>query len=331
MAIAEQVYIAYAKHLLPKQSAIDHVPFDREKVLEFLPHLSEIVDNYPQFQYPGYFKAKLLLALGDKEHMLESLLPFARKKRNDFWVWEILSECFTDDKEKVFSCLCKALSCTSPEEMLINVRQKMAALLVEKKSYNEAKTEIDLLVKSREARGYSIPPVITSCKKQEWYSSAIGMDSNAVLYKKYAPEADAIIFSDIPEETIIVDFVNKDKKIANFIASEQKFGFFKYDRFLRAVNLGDILKVRFQGGSNEGMHQMYTVFKSTDDSFKSKFIKDVEGVVKISPGKSFGFLGDIYIHPSIVSKLKLKDGMHFKGLAIKSYNKEKMLWTFKLI
>ena len=54
--------------------------------MAFLPILSEVVDNYPDFQYPAYFHAKLLLALGDKNNILESLLPFAKKKRNDFWV-----------------------------------------------------------------------------------------------------------------------------------------------------------------------------------------------------------------------------------------------------
>jgi len=89
MAIAEQAYIAYAKHLLPKQTQHGEIIFNKDKAEAFLPVLSQIVEDYPQFQYPAYFNAKLLLALGDKDNMLESLLPFAKKKRNDFWVWEL--------------------------------------------------------------------------------------------------------------------------------------------------------------------------------------------------------------------------------------------------
>ena len=96
MAIAEQAYITYTKHLLPKEILIDNtnihlldeakqksamifyekgtkikkILFDKEKALHFLPILSKIVDDYPQFQYPGYFNAKLFLALGDKDNML---------------------------------------------------------------------------------------------------------------------------------------------------------------------------------------------------------------------------------------------------------------------
>jgi hypothetical protein len=120
-----------------------------------------------------------------------------------------------------------------------------------------------------------------------------------------------------------VEFVNSDKKILNFIASETKFGFFKYDRFLRDAKVGDTLRVRFQGGSNGGMYQLYTAIKVNDESFKKNFMKEVEGVVRISEGKPFGFLSDIFVHPSLVKKLNLIDGAPLKGYAIKSYNQEK--------
>ena len=135
----------------------------------------------------------------------------------------------------------------------------------------------------------------------------------------------------MPEVSVIVEFVNADKKILNFIASETKFGFLKYDRFFSDVKVGDTLKVRFQGGSNEGMHQLYTAIKSKDDDFKRNFMKEVSGRIKIPASKSFGFLDDNFIHPSIVTKLKLSDGMEFSGTAIKTYNQEKKQWGWKII
>ena len=357
MAIAEQAYITYTKHLLPKEILIDNtnvhlldeakqksamvffekglkiktILFDKEKALNFLPFLSKIVDDYPQFQYPGYFNAKLLLALGDKDNMLESLLPFAKKKRNDFWVWDILSEAFSSDLDKVLACYCKALSCKSPEEMLVNLRQRMAGLLISKNLFNEAKTEIDLLVAARNTNGFKTPNDVTSWQSKEWYKNAVTKKSNIDFYKQYLPAAEALLFSDTPEETVIVEFVNSDKKMLNFIASETKFGFFKYDRFFRDVKVGDTLKVRFQGGSNGGMHQIYTAIKVNDDYFKKQFMKEEEGNIRIPLGKSFGFLNDIFVHPSIIKKLNLSDGSHLNGLAIKSYNQEKKLWGWKLI
>ena len=331
MAIADQAYIAYAKHLLPKQTQPGEIIFNKEKAEAFLPVLSQIVEDYPQFQYPAYFNAKLLLALGNKDNMLELLLPFAKKKRNDFWVWEILAEAFSSEPEKVFACYCKALSCKSPNEMLVSLRQKMARLLIERKLYNEARTEIDLLVHARTANGFKIPPEVTNWQAMDWYRTAVSSKSNFGFYKVYIPIAEALLFSDVPEESVIVEFVNADKKILNFIASENKFGFLKYDRFFSDVKVGDTLKVRFQGGSNEGMHQLYTAVKANDDAFKKKFMKELQGVVRITAGKSFGFMDDVFIHPSLVTKYKLTDGMQFTGKAIKSYNQEKKQWGWKLL
>ena len=331
MSIAEQAYIAYAKHLLPKQTQHGEIVFDKEKTLAFQPILSDIVDKYPQFQYPAYFNAKLLLAMGDKDNVLDSLLPFAKNKRNDFWVWEILAEAFSNEADRVFACYCKALSCKSPEEMLVNLRQKMAVILISKRRYNEAKTEIQLLVKARQDHDYRIPSDVFNWQSQDWYKNATSQKSNFGFYKEYVPLAESLLFSDSPEEMVIVDFVNTDKKMLNFIASESKFGFFKYDRFLRDVKVGDILKVRFQGGSNGGIYQIYTAVKTTDETFQKKFMKQISGVVKIPSGKPFGFLNDIFIHPNIVTRKKLTDGMHLEGLAIKTYNQEKKQWSWKLI
>lgn len=331
MAIAEQAYIAYAKHLLPKQTIFGDIIFNRDKAASFQIILSQIVEHYPQYQYPAYFNAKLLLALGDKDNMLESLLPFAKKKRNDFWVWQILSEAFSNQPQKVFACYCKALSCKSPEEMLVGLRQKMAKELISRKLYNEARTEIDLLVKARMDNSFRIPSEVIEWQTKDWYSLANSSKSNSAFYKLYLSEAESILFSDIEEEEAIVEFVNADKKMLNFIVSETKFGFFKYDRFFSKINVGDTIKIRIQGGSNEGMYQIYTAIKSEGESIKKEFLKEVQGVVKKSIDKDFGFVNDVFISSIIIDNKKLKNGMEFSGTAMKSYNKTKRIWSWKLI
>lgn len=331
MAIAEQGYIAYAKHLLPKKTEHGEQVFDKGKAELFLPLLAKVVENYPQFQYPAYFQAKLLLALGDREDMLSALLPFAKKKKNDFWVWEILSEAFPDDEEKVFGLCCKALSCHSPEEMLINLRQKMAAMFIKRQLYNEARTEIELLVSARNEKGYRVPSEIIKWQSQDWYLQATVSKSNKNYYAKYFDFAEGFLFGDVPEEKAIVEFVNRDRKILNFIVSEKKHGFFKYDRFLKNVSIGDVLKVRFQSGTNEGLYLVHAVSKITDENFRNQFFKEAEGPVRISEGKAFGFLDDVFIHPSLVTKHKLFNGAHLSGTAIKTYNQEKKQWGWKFI
>ncbi|MDI9357972.1 MAG: hypothetical protein QM528_03380 [Phycisphaerales bacterium] len=331
MALAEQGYTCYAKHLLPKQTPHGDTIFNKEKAEAFLPELSKIVEEYPKFQWPAYFNAKLLLALGDKDNMLKKFLPFAKKKRNDFWVWETFAEAFTNDPDKVFACYCKALSCGSPEEMLVSLRQKMARILISKNHCNEARTEIDLLVHAKTKKGSTIPAEVTNWQAQDWYKKASVNKSNVDFYKNFVPTAEALLYTDVQEEKIIVEFVNTDKKMLNFIASESKFGFLKYDRFLSKVNMGDVLRVRFEGGSKGAIYHLYTAIKVNDDDFKKQFIKEVSGKVKIPPGKSFGFIDDVFIHSSLIKKYNLSDGTQFKGQAMKSYNQEKMHWGWKLV
>ncbi len=331
MSIAEQAYINYAKHLLFKSNQFGENKYFREKVEDFIPKLSQLIENYPNFIFPAYFQVKLLLSLGDNENMLEIILPFARKKKHEFWVWGILAEVFLADHEKLLACYCKALSCKSPEEMLIGIRQKLAQLLVKEKKYIQAKTEIELLVAARVKQGYRIPDEIINLQNASWYKEAVSTNSNLDLYKSFTHIADSILFSDIPEVTVVVDFVNTDKKILNFVASESTFGFFKYDRFLNNINVGDTINVRFQGGSNEGLFKVLTVAKVDNFEFQKKFFREFNGNVKIVSGKSFGFIDDIYIHPNLINKYNLIDGSQFSGKAIKSFNREKKLWTWKAI
>jgi hypothetical protein len=330
MPLAEQIYIAYAKNLLPERQMNGEEYFDRSAVEAFLPKLSAIIEAYPHYQYPAYYKAKLLLALGDKENMLSALIPFARKKRNDFWVWEVLSEAFTHDQETVFACYCKALICKSPEEMLINIRQKMAEKLIARGYFNEARAEIERLVKARQGKGYPTPGQVINWQNTDWFRNATPGETNLTFYKLYAPMAEALLYSDVPEEIVLVEFVNRDKNMLNFIASDTRFGFFKYDRFLKDVKIGDTLKVRFQSGTTDGLFKILTAVKENDEAFRSNYIREVSGTVKIPSGKTFGFIDDVFIHPSLVSKLKLFNGAEYSGMAIKAYNKEKKQWTWKL-
>jgi len=331
MSIAEQAYINYSKHLLPKQILPGQLEFDRSKVEEFLPRLNKLVEEYPLFQYPAYFQAKLLLAVGDNENVLASLLPFARKKRNDFWVWEILAEAYSSDSEIVFACFCRALCCKAPQEMLVSLRHKMARKLIEREFYNEARKEIDLLVETRTAKGFKIPNEILEWVKSDWYNAAVTKASNIDFYKKYIGKADSLLWNDIPEQLVFVEFVNRDKRILNFLKNEIESGFFKYDRFIDMVNVGDVLAVRFQDGGNEGHFKILTANKVENPQFKNMFYREIAGKVKILENKSFGFLEDVYLHPAIVKKYGLIDGNEFTGVAIKAYNKEKKQWGWKLV
>ena len=117
----------------------------------------------------------------------------------------------------------------------------------------------------------------------------------------------------------------------NFIISEALFGFFKYEKFFRDVKVGEVIKVRINSGSVGSLYKIYTAVKATDEEFKNQYFKNIEGEIKIPEGKKFGFIDDIYVHPTIVERRNLVNGMPFAGTVIRSFNKDKSQWGWKLI
>ncbi len=333
MAIAEQAYIAYSKKLLEGE-AIDSFgqkrTVDKEKIRTFLPKLDKIIEDHPEYQYPPYFKAKLLLALGDDENILSSFLPFAKQKRNDFWVWEVMAEIFPDDKEIQFACYCKALSLKTPEDFLVKLRQTFAGMLVERQMYNEAKTEIQKVISTREKHDWKLPNQITQWIEQDWYKSATPKEDNKDLYSQYVKKAEEILFQDIPEEIIAVEFVNENKNILNFVKNKQKFGFFNYSGQLDKPQIGDILKVRFNGEGQDGFYKIRSA-KKAEPNLTSDAIRDYEGTLKVISPQNFGFADDVFIEPKLIQDNNLKDGQTLTGKAILSFNKKKNEWGWKAI
>ncbi|MCB0538954.1 MAG: hypothetical protein KDE33_15685, partial [Bacteroidetes bacterium] len=304
MSIAEQAYIAYSKKLLegePLDPLGQQRVIDKEKIQSFLPKLDSLIDKHPDYQYPPFNKAKLLLATGSDENVLSAFIPFAKQKRNDFWVWELIAEIFTEDKDIQFACYCKALSLKTPEDFLVKIRQTFSEILIDKRFYNEAKTEIQKVIATREKHEWKLPNQIVQWTEQEWYKSAIAKKDNQDLYSSHIKQAEEILFQDIPEEIIAVVFVNENKSMLNFVKDKRKFGFFNYSGNLTKPQIGDLLKVRFNGDGQDGFYKILTaknaVSKETSDA-----MKDFEGTIKVISPQNFGFIEDIFIEPKIIEE-----------------------------
>lgn len=333
MSFAEQTYIGYSKKLLEGE-AID--PFglqseiNKEKIQSFLPKLDTLIEKHPDYQYPPYFKAKLLLALGNDEDVLSAFLPFAKQKRNDFWVWELLAEIFSNNKDLQFACYCKALSLKTPEDFLVKLRQTFTQLLIDRNLFDEARTEIQKIIEIRNKHEWKLSNQITQWTEQGWYKSATPKPDNQVLYSNYTKKAEEILFQDIPEETIVVEFVNKNKSMLNFVKDKKKFGFFNYSGLLTKPQIGDLLKVRFSGNGLDGFYKILSAQK-VDSNLPSDSVKIFEGVLKIIPPHNFGFVDDIFVEPKTIEENKLSDQQKVKGRAILSFNKKKNEWGWKTI
>lgn len=333
MSIVEQAYIAYSKKILEgEEVCIDDFfiekGINKDRIHEFIPKLDLIIERHPEYQYPSYFKAKLLLALGDGEDVISNFLPFAKKKRNDFWVWELLADTFQAEDKRKMACLCKALSLKTPNEFLINTRQKIAEILIKESKFQEAKTEIEKILSTRNDKNWRIPPQLTEWTQLDWYKNNKSEKDNSSFYKQHVNIAEEILFSDIPEEVVVVEFVNENKSILNFVKNKTKHGFFKYAGMIDKPEIGDLISVRFNGESQNGFYKVLSIKKSSSDSV-CKAVKDFQGNLKIREPESFGFVEDIFLQPSLIVKHELKDHDMIKGKAILSFNKKKETWGWR--
>jgi tetratricopeptide (TPR) repeat protein len=328
MSIGEQAYIAYSKKLL---EVIDvKKGIDKDKIQSFLPKLDSLIKKHPGYEYPPFYKAKLLLAIGNEEDVLSAFLPFAKQKRKEFWVWELMGEIFPEDKDIQFACYCKALTLNTSEEFLVKLRQNFAEILIGMGMYNEAKTEIQKIIAEKEKQKSKIPTLIGKWMSAEWYKTAISNKDNSELYSSHAKIAEEILFRDIPEELIVVEFVNDNKNMLNFVRDKEKHGYFNYSGFLTKPKIGDLIHVRFSSSGQDGFHKILSA-KKADSDLSSAAIKDFEGIIKITSPQNFGFIEDNYVEPKMIEKNKITHGQRVRGRSVLSFNKKKKEWGWKAI
>lgn len=328
MSIGEQAYIAYSKKLLEGKDLKRGI--DKEKIQSFLPKLDSLIKKHPEYEYPPFYKAKLLLAIGNEEDVLSAFLPFAKQKRKEFWVWELMGDIFPEDKDIQFACYSKALSLKTSEEFLVKLRQKFAEILIGRKMYNEAKTEIQKIIDEKERQKSKIPNPIVQWMSAEWFKSAISKKDNSELYSSQAKITEEILFRDIPEELIVVEFVNENKNMLNFVRDKEKHGYFNYSGFLTKPKIGDLIHVRFSGSDNEGLHKILSA-KKADSDLSLAAIRDFEGIIKITSPINFGFIEDNYVEPKMIEKNNITHGQRVKGRSVLSFNKKKKEWGWKAI
>ncbi|CAH0999058.1 hypothetical protein LEM8419_00353 [Neolewinella maritima] len=333
MAVAEQVYIAYAKRLLvgvPTGGFGSPNAIDKEKVVAFMPLLDKVIEEHPEYQYPAYYKAQFLIAMGDGQEALDAFLPFAKQKKNDFWVWTMMADLFPEEEDVQFACYCKALSLKPPVEYTGKAKTTFAGLLIQRGNYDAAKTEIEQVVRIQEKNGWNTSAQLTNWQKQDWYATARSRSNNEKLYKRHLQQAEEILYRNLPVETIVIEFVNSNKHVANFVKNERKYGFFTYTHLGLTPSIGDILNVRFSTQANEGYFKVATAKKLNADS-KCEALRSFSGSINKREGQEFSFVDQVFIAPDITARHGLQQNHAVTGTAVLSYNKKRKQWGWKAV
>ncbi len=163
MSLAEQLDCKIGKYLVSCG--------DRTKIEAFIPTQLSLCEQQKDYTYPPYFLAEMYIAVGQSAQAIAILKPFARKKANEFWVWELLAEAASGEAEKT-AYLCRALSCKTKEEMAIRMYEKAAIVFAQAGHNDTARYLVETICRIRTAHQWSIPAPLQALQQQSWYALA---------------------------------------------------------------------------------------------------------------------------------------------------------------
>lgn len=317
MTLAERAFIANSKALLRLN--------DLGRIEEFLPKLDNLMNNHQEMMYPGYFYGKLLLALGsNSDEALKVIIPFARKKATEFWVWQLLSDIFTNDEEKQLACLLRAVHCRTQETFLGKVHIKLATLYIKRGLLNSARFHIDVVTRCYASQGWRLPNEIDCWIHQPWINLTTPDHKDPIDYMAIT---DAILCDGAEECIAVVTYVEQNTHKAFIIYGKEKR---TVQKFRFKVNVGKTLRLHYITDSEGRMK----VLSSTTVHLPSDldYAKYVEGTIDKRDDKDFAFVksGSIncFVSPNIVKKYDLKNGDIIKSLIVYDFNKKKEAWNW---
>ena len=331
-SLVERAYMAYSKSLLKED------PKDIEAIKAFVPKLETLSENHPEMDYPGYFAGKLMLALNEKgEDIVATIRPFLRKKKNEFWAWQLLAEAVEEeDKDLYLACLLRAVQCKTKGDFLVNIRLRLVRELAQRQAYYHAAQQFIKYCKTKLANNSNWRPSGETLfyYEQKWYKERETYKQEPVPID-YMALTDNVLFGDMPEQKCVVSFVNSDKQMVNVVYGKEKEGFFKYESSLKP-SIGMVLSIRIQDISQDGYMKVLSAKRLTEEKHLDlDFFKATRGLVIFNKYKNtYSFKVDdiiCYIPPLLADKHSLEKGQTIDAAILYSYNKKKSQWMWKIV
>lgn len=317
MTLAERAIISYSKALLKTN--------DLTKIELFLPFIDDVMNAHPEMTYPGYFYGKLLMTLGsNQDEALKVIVPFARKKATEFWVWDLLSSVFSNESEKQLACLLRAVNCRTQESFLGKVRIKLATFYVQRQQYDYAKAQIDAVTKCYMSNGWRVPYEIDAWLHEPWLSTATPKVDHSVDYISITND---LLLEGTKEALAVATYFNLESKKCALI-----YGFKRktMQKLRFKVSPGEVLRINFVP-DGEGRVKILNSTKVKDFD-ELPYLKVTDGIIRKRPDKNFAFLkssiSDCFISPQIVESYKLQDADHVKALIAYDFDKKNNEWNW---
>ena len=321
MSVAERAFIAKSKALLRLN--------DPGRIEEFLPQMDTLMNNHPEMTYPGFFYGKLLLSLGSNpEEALRVLVPFARRKVNEFWIWQLLGEVFVNEPDKQLACLLRAVHCRTNEDFLGKVRIKLANIYIQRNMFDYAKYQIDRVVNCYLKHGWHFSNELDVLVHQPWIDTVTSNDGDIIDYQSIT---DDILCEGSEEAIAVVTFVNQNTHRAYMVYGYQK----RMSQRLRfRVGPGTVLKINYVVDGDDRPR----VLSAGRAQFPTDltYARVVDGRITKRNNHPFAFIQynnneTAFIAPDTVTKYNVSDGEEVRALIVYDYNRRQESWDWTCV
>lgn len=276
-----------------------------------------------------------------KTKLLQIILPFARLKKDEFWLWDTLSELVPDNKMRI-SCLCRAMMSKVDEKFLINVKEKLAEYFINERLYKEAKIEISQIIQIRKQNNWPIPKKISNITSESWYKSTKTNinENNKKFYAENGKNAEEILLLDLKSYIAVIKGLNEDKGIAYFVSGEKNVnkellfeGSFNYKKYNLKITVGDFVELKALPEDNTTPQHLKVFFAKKTNQKPPEFVyKEIEDFITIKTdrkGNTIGFSADVFIPPDLMQGTeKYTTFKKYKIYAVMNYNESKKTWNW---
>ena len=297
-----------------------------ERAAPWLQRLSDLTARHPDWDFLPYYHAKLLLRLDRTDEAMAVFLPFARRKKKEFWVWSMLAELVAP--ELAPACFARALSLGAPEIFLVKVRQRVAAWLIQEARWADARAEIDRLVATRRASNWPVPADV-----QRWLNDDRYTQSDAAplghWYGALLPRADALLWSDSSEAVVLVTGLDATGQCVYVAIDARTTGRFPAGKFGLNPAVGDRLVLRYSRVEKNGRVQLRVhAATATDAALSHLQIRTVTAPLRPVADKGVGFVGNVYVPADLLAAYTGLPGALVTVAAVEAWDavKQKSGW-----
>lgn len=310
---------------------------DIQEIQRFSIRLIDLAIEKASLQKPEwlqYHKALLLHNLGDSQSAQDTLLPFVRRKRTEYWAWEALADIVeSDDPNKAIALYVKACLSCKDETFGVKVFEKLGYLAAQQNEISLSKWAANRAFQVRNKKDWSISPPLSNLLEEAWYvDESISMISEKALFQ-IASDAEIFIQARLPQyaANYLGSFTNKGgKNLAKFGTvidgePQELIGSSKHllSRFTPVI--GEPLTITVDA-AGERLNIVAVNQRQLGKPFDSMHC--ITGEFRLHP-KGYGFIDKVHIPHEIAQSID--DRCRVSVAVIKKLDKKKNQWGLSAV